>query len=415
MKASELEKIISDRVDTMVQKFKSPYFGDGSVSVNKALDVVLKSEAKDERTVEIQKRSDDLFLTSAILNKPVKELNVYKSFRAYLETNNVSELLKAMTTGGAGQGAEWIPTGFSQNIYDMVNMERVLGATIPRFNMPTNPFKMPVQLNRATTYRATEGNAPSASAATITGNVEFSAEKLMSLIQYSEELTEDAVTSTLPTIKKALSQGIAFSEEDALVNGDTSASLDSDWSATSDPRYSWKGLRKIAVENSYTSSLATFTSKTLAAMMGKMGKYAAMPGKCRWVVGSKVYYNQLLNLKDDQNNAVVISMDKLGPNATILKGQLGVMFGAPVILSEAMRENWNTAGVYDGSSMVRGAILCYYNDGFMIGDRRNITVKSEYKVDSDSYNIAATQREDFQPMYTAASNKIVWYGYNVTI
>lgn len=84
-------------------------------------------------------------------------------------------------------------------------------------------------------------------------------------------------------------------------------------------------------------------------------------------------------------------MDKAGERATALTGQIGLIDGAPVIVSSEM--NLTEADGKIGSGMNdRGTAVCVYRPGWYVGYRRRIAVSVDYVPYYDSYQLTATVR-----------------------
>lgn len=412
MKVSDIQKMVAEKVTEIVKR-KGVFYGDEH-KVETPVDEIMKSASKSEQVIEFQKRADDVLLLSTILGKHPTETKLYKSFRKWLDASSASELKKAMDTTTSGSGSQWIPTGFSNQLTDMLNLERMLVGAIPKLPMSQNPFTIPTKTARSTAYKGVQNTAPTASNPT-TGNVTFTAAKLITYVPISYEINEDAMVDMLPIVKQDLVESLAYSEEDCVLNGDTTAShQDSDVTEATDVRKCYKGLRKHALEQSHKIDLATFNADTIATMIAKMAKYGVRKDKLLWVAGPKVL-SKLLTLRDAQNNAVVLTMDKLGQQATFMSGQQGVMFGSKLVAAEAARENLNASGVYDGSVTSKAGLYLVYLPGWKLGERGGITAETDRVIKTQSIDIVASKREDFQPVHAIASEPIVCMGYNIAV
>lgn len=417
MTKNELDALIAGQREKLKKAIvvRKGKFGDdsGLSKQDKAIFNIHKREQATGATLEFQKRADDLYLAATILGKDAKDLNLYKSLSEFITGD--SELSKAMDTTSSGSGLEWIPTNFSSSLIDEVKLARVVAAIFPRVMMPTDPFKLPSKTAGSTARLiSTENTAPVASNPT-TGNIVLNAIKLMTYVPLSTEMTEDSVIAILPLVRSDIVESLVDAEENAILNGDDSGThMDSDVTVATDQRKSWKGLRKYSIANSHVRSLATFNADNLALMKADMGKYGVDPKKLTWIF-SAAGYAQLLTLKDSQNNAVLITMDKVGPQATIMTGQVGILFGSPVLVSQFIREDLNASGYYDATTATETVVHLVFNAGFVIGDRRAITVKQDEVIKTDSIDVVASVREAFMPRYDITSEAIVMTGIALTV
>lgn len=408
MDAKELKAMLESKANDIIKR-KAPFTGEAMV--NEGMETIHKSATKDERIVSFQKAADDLYLASAVLGKKPQELKLYKSFKGLLENENMSELKKAMTTGGSTAGAEWIPTGYSAQLMQMIENERVLAKFFPSFQMPQSPYVWPITTGRPTAYKATEGSAVTETTDP-TSNVTFTAAKLMAYISASFELEEDSIVAILPELKQALALGLADGEENVILNGCADNSIDSDNTTAGDQRRVAVGLRKLAIANSYTTDLGTFNSDTLGALRKKLGKFFD-PTKCGWVV-SVSGYEQLTRLKDASGNPVCLTVQNAGAAATFMTGVIDKAFGMPVILSGKSRDDLNASGVFDNTTKTKTSIQLVRFDAFKLGYKGGIYQGTQKQEKTQTTDLVASMRMAFMPMFPIASNATVWNAYNIT-
>jgi len=365
---------------------------------------------KGERIIKIQKANDDMYILSKLLRVDPRALNMFKEFKS-------SELAKAMYST-SGSGSDWIPTGFSADLINRVYLELKVASLFPRIPMPNDPYKFPVKSSGATVYKLGEAadeheNATKITATSVgTTNVTLASKKLGCRVNFSEELNEDSVIPILPMLKEDIAISMAQGIENALINGDTTTiHQDSNVSSSTDVRKCWIGLRK-AVNSGAKVSIASFNAENFRAIRTAMGKYGVNPNNLAIVCGVSGYI-QLLSLKDSSGNPLVTTLEKYGPNATIVTGELAKIDGIPVIVSEYVQENLNASGVYDGTTATKTVILMVYRNGWVIGDRRSFTLKTWEDIETDQTILVATQRLDFERRLVS-SEKFVGLGYNLT-
>jgi hypothetical protein len=122
------------------------------------------------------------------------------------------------------------------------------------------------------------------------------------------------------------------------------------------------------------------------------------------------------NYHDLLADSNLLTVDKFGPNATILNGQVGSIAGVPVIVSEHVRETLNATGVYDGITTTKTVITCVNRNEWAMGQRMAIDVQADDSIYRETYQrvLVAFQREDFQHIGSAATNDDTAIAYNVT-
>ncbi len=364
---------------------------------------------------EFQKQADLLLVTSNILFRkgqgvyPIEKLAAYAGFKSFIE--NDSELKKAMTTSTQ---ANWIPTDFSRDFVDAVGLELKVAALFPEITMPRGTMDFSQKGSFSTAYKKTQGSNGTASPDITDTKGTLSTSTIMDYLEVSDELEQDAAFAQAPMLRSDAITAIARAIENCIINGDTTTvHMDSDVTLSYDQKTCWKGLRKHALANGYTTDLSTLNSDTLTALLASMGNFGAEPSKLALIIGVAGRV-KLINLKDNQNNKVYLENGTPGAmSVSMVPGAVGSLAGSPVILSEFCRENLNASGVYDGTTTTKGTMLWVRKDGFVRGVVNSIKVETDRNIQSQVNQLAFSTRMDFQPRYAIASNKVVWMGYNI--
>ena len=410
---AKVEAILQKKLDAAapVINRKGAYLtdeADGSATMSKHQMLVQKSG--DAKVVEFQKWNDNCVLLSQLLDKPVKTL---KYFQKSKDSKGNSELMKAMDSATTNEGAEWIPTEFSQELYYLVHLATKVAAAVRQFNMPSNPYKLPIQKTEASTYLTSENTADSGNKFTAStpqsNNVTFTAVKLATRVLFSEELSEDAIVPVLDFVKNTIATAVAFGLEDALINGDNSTThMDTDTTSASDPRKAWKGLRKMAISAANNKDISSLTTANIRDIRGKMGKYGVDPAKLMWIVSAKALI-KLLSLTE------VMTMEKYGPNATILTGELARLDNIPIVVSEKMRDDLNASGYNDSTTNAKGALLLAYLPAFMLGVKRQLTTRARFDEETDQTILVNSWRGDFESWIPYTTDQVANLGVNMTV
>lgn len=328
-----------------------------------------------------------------------------------------SSFRKALSSTTAGSGDEWVPTQFSAQFIDDYRLALKVAALFQRVLMPdrSGPFTVPAQGGRLRMYLTGEATTDSATeiAAISPGTraTTFTAVKHAGLINWSDEIDEDSAVAMAPLVLAELRQAMVDGEEESIISGDlTSTHMDSDVTSGADIRKSYNGLRDhsggssgVAAVDTGTKALAT--QRNIRKAMGRFGIY---PSDMAWIEGISGYV-QLLSITE------VETLNVYGQTATVLSGELARLDGIPVIVSEFIREDLTTAGVYDGSTTTDTIELLVNHRAFAIGDKgtpvsesgRDIKVQQNYSV--------ASRRIDFQQTADpSATEETVGLGYGIT-
>jgi len=356
----------------------------------------------------LQDLNDDCVIIDAIMRhstfkdsyRGVKSLNTFARYQDQLQC-----VVKAIAPMDTTDIANFVPSALSAQVLDLPWLIGGVEALFGHFPMPTNPFKMPLDLTPASTMadnisEATTNtdNPGDTFGQNITdGLLTFTASKHRARMITSAELDEEAIMLWLPLIKKRLVDILRNTVEACDFNGDSTAThMDTDIEAlgANDGRTNWKGLRRLLLTGSCIKDCGTgnLSEANLLAMKAFCGKYGYNPAEGVWLFGPISYLSQIIQLTN------VATLDKIGDKATIIKGQLAAYFGSPILVSEHQREDLNASGVDDGVTATKAAAMYINKNYFFHGDRRLVTLDGEKWITTDQFNLVAFRRMDFQPL-----------------
>jgi HK97 family phage major capsid protein len=378
---------------------------DTELVIHKSVDMA----RKDPKILEFQKQADTLLIISKMTGIPIQNTQAYGRFTRFIET---SELKKAMTESDA---ASWIPTTLSGDFYDRVQIALKVAALFGEITVPRFPFEVGRKNAFGTARLKAEATDPTTTKPTA-GKMTMTGATIIDRTDYSYEAEEDVIFALAQTIRDDAINACARAIEDAIINGDTTAQhMDSDVTSAEDARKAWKGLRKHAIANGYTTSLSTFNGDNLIQMRTNMGKYGADFTNLAWIIGTMVA-GKMVNLKDSSGNRLYVELGTPGTQfSQVLPGQCGQFSSSPVILSEFAREDLGASGWYNGSITTRGTVLLVRKDCFTRGTLRKIMIETWRDVSAQVTRLVVSTRMDFQPKYAIATNHIVDCGINVTV
>lgn len=288
----------------------------------------------------------------------------------------------AMDSTTAGAGDELVATLEARELWMDVNLQTLVAPLIPTFPMPSNPFDIPRQLGDVNFYPGTENVAASSTALT-TGKTTLTAYELVGQVPYSFTLEEDAVIALLPEIRKMLVMNVAEVLDDIILNADntTTNNINADGAtiSTSDAgKAHWllgyDGVLHLPLIDNTGQSInhnAAVSDDMFNKIRAKLGKYGARPSQLAWVmdVNTFIRAQSITNFR---------TMDKLGPNATILTGMLGAVEGIPVIVSEQMKLADTDGKVTNGGNATdTGRLLIFNRTQWAQGFRRELALDVE--------------------------------------
>lgn len=391
----------------------------GQVGFQKAMNVHAKglSPTLQGPVHDLQRANDDVIMLAALmgftkdggdglpmninLGAEMRSTKVFAEFE-----RQRTELQKALDTQTAGEGLEWIPTGFSQTINQLIELELKVPALFGSIDLPQNPYVWPFakekpepqHIGESTTSTGNPFDNLQAMRAftTPTAKTTFDAEKMRLVEVYTRELSEDAVAPTIPWLRERLVAGVSQGRERVMLNGDTAGThMDDDTDGATNPVEGMvDGLRDYGINtnaNTTAGGATTPTTDLLRATRKSMGVYGVNPGQLVWIMGVTQYLN-VLALPE------VSTVDKYGAAATLLTGELGRFDGIPIVVSEFQREDVSASGVNtSGGPNTLATIMLVYRPSWMWGRRPNaLGLETVRLAPSDQTALVLFDRGDFQ-------------------
>jgi HK97 family phage major capsid protein len=319
-----------------------------------------------------------------------------------------------------GFGDEWVPDLWSAQIWYKARLENTILPLFQAVEMPSNPFELPIEGADPTVYFVPEtanenqlaldnANNTIPDSKVGSGKVQLNAKKLALRVGFSAELVEDSIIPVLNLYREQAMRAIMDSIDYVLLNGDTetgaTGNINSDNGApASTARYlAFNGLRKLPLvtntgNRADASNVAPSLTLLRQARFLMAAKYSARPTDLAWIVDGGTYAKFLAMSE-------FLTMDKAGPMATAITGQIGFVDGAPVLVSAEMPLTEADGKVGTGTND-RGTAVCVYRPGWYVGYRRRIAVSVDYLPYYDSYQLTATVRLAFANFDTDVSSAL---------
>jgi len=393
------------KVDTSSKKFS--YLGDEEIERVKGL-----KESVDTCVIAAELIK---FVESDGKDRSVAKSDV-KNSKYYQE--ELLPQLKAFGIDSGDDGYEWIPEMVSTSYIDEFNLDRKVSGLFQEIRMPSNPYRFPVLTQGAIARRVGTVTALSPSQAFKTDKtILFEAVKLTNQYELPEELNEDSAPDIVKVIRQELIEGQEKAIEIAILEGDTSDPHQHSFSQLADlpagtalgalpnqddsPERVFDGLRVRALAAGATAIVDaganTLSETEMSEARAKMGKFGVDPSQLVWLFGPKGY-NQALQLDD------VRTLEQYGPKAPVLTGELAKYEGAPVVVSEYLREDTDATGVNGAvpANNIKLSVICVNRKRFFVGLRRGLQVKVENnRTQYDVLDMVSFQRKAFQAVLKA--------------
>jgi HK97 family phage major capsid protein len=322
----------------------------------------------------------------------------------------------------SGSGAEWIPDTWSQNLYEeyyapagidaMFGMVDVAGPlVVPKISDTIRPYILG-QISSDDPAKFTASTPGSSNQTIEVGG-------LAARVIVDQSATEDSIFPILPEIQRRLARALRDGYEDAMINGSLTAThedaiqnwnIRSRWGATglggaADHRRQFDGLRRIAIARSASSDMSASQTITgvMSSLLGALGERGATDAVI--LVSPEVFFKKFLT---DSN---VLTVDKLGPNATLLNGQLAAVAGVPIVMTRWLSADMNASGLFDNVTTTKSGVLAVSRAEFSHYQRRAAAVEIDKDITMGAFNLVATLRRTFKTL-SGSGSKVAAYGYN---
>ncbi|MBZ0281023.1 MAG: HK97 family phage prohead protease [Anaerolineae bacterium] len=346
-----------------------------------------------------------------------KSAPLYESGRLYLP-DTAAKAMKSIIgakaneldhTTQANYGQEWVQTLWRDQIWDKARLENVVLSQFESLEMAAKFEELPLEKDDPEVSFVAEdtddahldlsgSNTPASRLGT--GKETFSAKKLALRVGWSAEENEDSIIRFAEQARKQADRAMRNAIDHILLNGDTetgTTNINKDGAApgAKDKYLAFNGLLKMALVTGTGLKVdAGNAGPSLAAVRQtrfKMGREQAPNVDEILLFAHTESYSPLLGLDE------FLTMDKVGNQATALRGQLGMIDGMPVLvtaqllLSAANGKVSNTPG-----NNLRGRYVVVYKPNWKVGFRRKITANLFPTQTGEAWQLYMSTRLDFK-------------------
>ena len=328
-----------------------------------------------------------------------------------------------------GVGAEWIPDVMLPQLERTLTASRRLADNFDTFPLSDKNVILPFLTTGFRPYikaaATADDPAQFTSSSLVTAQRTITATGFAVRAQVDADASEDSILSALPLIRSEIVSAIIDGEEDAIIHGDTGPHQDdasralASWNARSrwgssglgtsaDHRRAWIGLRARSYDvSSQDEQGGEETFAGLMTLRAGLDSPHGVEGDIICITSPEVYLTDILNFSE------VLTLDKFGPQATILTGQVAAVGGMPVIISEFVTKDLHTTGLFTTANTTSGWLVCN-RSRFKIGRLGGgAAVELDKDITRGVYDVVATSREVFFTVDPEDSVKNVAWGYNL--
>jgi len=266
--------------------------------------------------------------------------------------------------------ATW-ETEVSLTMENEVRQRLVVAPTLRAIQMQTNVMTIPVnpEAGVATWVQNAQfgtANSAGSNATHALKEITLNAYKVATNEYVAFEEEEDALLAIMPVVRDAMVRRVARAVDRAMLRGA---------GAGADPV---KGLGVYDASSSVTLDIsdgAKLTVAKLQAMRRDLGIWGLDPAEVIYIVSTEGYYDLL-------DDTTFQTMDKVGAQATLLRGQIGSVANTPVLVSGEFEDKANG---------VIGAIA-FNPMNFLVGNQRGLRVDTDDLVETQRRVMVASLR-----------------------
>jgi HK97 family phage major capsid protein len=327
---------------------------------------------------------------------------------------------RAMDSTTVGAGDELVSTEQARQIWHDVNLETAVASLFETVTMPTNPFDVPLQLGDVNWYPG-QANVATTSTTPTTAKQTLTAHELVGMVPWAYELDEDAVIAMMAEVRSTLVRNVAQVLDDMLLNADTTATgninhdgatLTTTTAGKAQYLIGFDGLvHQALVDNTdmRNNHNAAVSADMFNEIRRLMGKYGLRPSELAFITDVNTYIAA-------QSIEQFQTVDKLGPNATLLTGQLGAVEGIPVIVSEQLALADTDGKITSGGNVAdTGRLLLVNRTQWRKGFKRELLIETARDIQKRQNVMVVSMRVAFaERTGSRSSAKHTALQYNIT-
>ena len=319
-----------------------------------------------------------------------------------------SEYKRAMDTAESGYGSQLIGAQYVGELWDGARQTAVVMPLINQFEMSAPTAYLPVAAALPEMYYVSENTDNNSSnygtVKTGSNRVSVTAAKFVIHQMWSGEMEEDSIIPFVPFLRSQVVNSIAFYGDSLVLNGDTTNAATGninlyDADPTDTKHYlALDGLRHaVLVDNTGNATSQAAAAPTWSKLYGIRSLmldrtyfmdwgHPANPQDLVYVVNPELADKMVQELDE------LITVDKYGPQATVLTGQVTKIGQNPVVSTIAMPSTETTGFVIETPTTVYGTALAFNRNGYVIGWRRRVKMETERLPATDQDRIVYSMR-----------------------
>jgi hypothetical protein len=312
---------------------------------------------------------EDAFLLAKMTNKDIFSTELGKKLHEKAVNASSSGVVSSVDF------EQIVSTNIEEDVKEMLTVEpmfRTIAMTSATQILPINPAATTASWVAIANYGA---DASTGSELTKTlSEVILQTFKLAGKSYITDETEEDAILPILPLLRDQLVEAHANEVDNAILNGSNAAN---------DPtglisRATTAGGVKVNTTTAKADGTVKVTAKMILQTRRGLGQWGFDIRKVGVVISLDAYWDLL---EDDEFSEI----QQVGAIATKLTGQVGSLYGMPVIVSTQL----------PAKAVSKAFAVLVNSDNFVVPRLRGFSIQSDYDVEKQRRVIVSTQRLGF--------------------
>lgn len=352
---------------------------------------------------------------------------------AWEETEAYRRAILAMDTAESGFGSQLIGAQYVGDLWEAARRESRLYGLIESFEMTDPTAYLPVEVDIPEMLFVSESTANNSSNYTTvkTGSqrVQVDAKKFVIHQMWSGEMEEDSIIPFVPFLRRQAAASIAHYSDSLVLNGDTTnagtGNINLDDADPADTKHylAFDGIRHAFLVDNTGNGNDMAGGITLEQLHMLRGDMIDTTRFVDW--GHPANADDLVYVSDPETADrvalldEVLTVDKYGPQATVLTGEVLKIARHPYVVSMAMSKTEADGKVSTtGSNNIKGQVAAFNRRGFKTGWRRRVQVETERIPATDQTRLVYSLRLGFgrfTPTGAASGIEAAAGIYNITV
>ena len=318
----------------------------------------------------------DLVFKAKLMERDVTSFDEFKQIAGVIE--------KAIKPADV---PEWLGVEFSNTVLEELRLILKVESLFSKVRMPdgVRTLNVPGKTNEAVAYLIAPGDDAIDSAIN-SANVSFVTKRFKTLVGVTDQANDETVTAIMDMVRNEMISSLARATEKAIIMGD------SGYADANDVKKAFDGLLKMARDSGQTvdNGGGAVTSDNLLELRRQLGVYGLDLSNLVLLVPVDVAY-QILDLPE------VKTFDQYGNNFTVLAGEIGRIWGMPIVVSEYISHTLKADGTEgDPNTDDKTAVLVVNKSGFAVADRGTVGLETERRAVSSSTLFVSFRDIDFK-------------------